>query len=258
MLNTVLDDAGGVRRFDEIHMRGVIVGRVNRFEMRDDGLVAMRLEIERGGEIPFGSTVRLGAAGMFGGRTVVIEPTLDTVFHVRGDTLPGIGGSAGGVLGSMDELSGQAGSVMTQIETFLSDETIGSVQGSAREFESLLVELSGVVGDQRGAMSDLIETLQASAEGIEGAAAAGPDIASAMARADSVMTTLNETSETLEGTITTLRSVLDKIDSGEGTLGMLVNDGSLHASLLSASERFSSLLADLQENPGKYINLSIF
>jgi phospholipid/cholesterol/gamma-HCH transport system substrate-binding protein len=258
ILYTVVDDAGGVRPGDPIQMRGVNIGQIDAFEMSADGLVTIALEIERGWAVPQGSSTRLGAAGMFGGRTVEVVPTLQTTFHVEGDTIPGVGGRAGGMLGSMDDLSGQASTVLTRMESFLSDETLESAQGSASEFESLLTDLSGIVSEQRGALSTLIEALQASAEGIEGVAVAGPNVASAIARADSVMLTLNETSVTLDGTITTLRSVLDKIDGGQGTLGMLVNDDALYESLTNASEQVLSLLQDFRDNPKKYINISLF
>ena len=204
ILYSVVDDAGGVGAGDQIQMRGVTIGRVDDFEMRPDGLVTLKLEIESGWQVPEGSSTRLGASGLFAGRTVEVIPTFATTFHEDGDTIPGVGGSAGGILGSMDELSAQASSVMTQMELFLNDETIASVQGGTREFEALLLEVSSVVSEQRTAMNTLIETLQASAEGIQGAAEAGPELASAIARADSVMAALNETSATLDGVIVTL------------------------------------------------------
>jgi len=258
MLHTVVDDAGGVRRNDPIQMRGVNVGRLNKFRMRADGLVEMTLEIEGEWQVPVGSTARLGAAGMFGGRTVEIMPVLGNTYHEAGDTLPGIGGNAAGLLGSMDELSGQMGSVMTQVETLLSNETIGSVQGSARELEGLLNQMSGVIAEQRGAMRDLTASLKRSAEGLEGAAAAGPEIASAIARADSIMATLTDTGIALDATVASLQSILGSVERGEGTLGRLVHDETLYNNLNLSSERFAALLKDLQDNPKKYINISIF
>ena len=126
-----------MRPGDPIQMRGVNIGEIDDFEMTADSLVIITLEIERGFQVPLGSTTRLGAVGMFGGRTVEVIPTLATTFHAEGDTIPGVGGRAGGVLGSMDELSGQAATVLTQMESFLNDQTIASVQGSASELESL-------------------------------------------------------------------------------------------------------------------------
>ena len=257
LYSNVEEGAGGVRKGDAIQMRGVNIGRLADFEMEADGTVTMKLEID-GWEIPIGSTTRLGAVGMFGGRIVEIVPTLNTLFHADGDTIPGVGGSAGGILGSMDELSDQGGRVLTQLESFFSDETIGSVQGSASELERLLTSLSEVVNEQREGMSTVVEALQASAEGIGVAAAAGPDLASAIARADSVMAALNETSATLDGALETVRSILDKIDGGEGTLGKLLNEDGVYVAYLDLAEQIASLVQDIRDNPKKYINLSLF
>jgi phospholipid/cholesterol/gamma-HCH transport system substrate-binding protein len=49
-----------------------------------------------------------------------------------------------------------------------------------------------------------------------------------------------------------------KIHSGEGTLGKLVSDDALYLSLTSATESLTAFLDDLQANPSKYINISIF
>ncbi|GIT51332.1 MAG: hypothetical protein Ct9H300mP15_15450 [Gemmatimonadota bacterium] len=67
------------------------------------------------------------------------------------------------LLDSAGELSGQAGDVMTQIETLLDAETIGAVQGSARELEVLLNEFGDGVREQREALGSLTESLSRSA-----------------------------------------------------------------------------------------------
>lgn len=257
MLVTLVENAGGVRTSDPIQMQGVNLGRVNGFEMVGPSQVYITMEIEGRWVVPQGSTVKLGEAGLFGGRTVEIIQGPGNVPLEAWDTLPGVGAS-GGLLGSFEEVSGQASTVLTRIEALLTEDAVGDMQGSARELEGLLAEMSGVVGEQRGALKGLTESLQRSADGIEGAAAAGPDIASAIARADSVMASLTETSASLDGTVSTLRSILDRVDRGEGTLGRLVHDDALYTSLNDAAEGFAALVQDLKENPGKYINLSIF
>ena len=83
-------------------------------------------------------------------------------------------------------------------------------------------------------------------------------MASAIARADSAIVAIAEMAENLDSATESLRSVLARMDSGEGTLGRLSTDEALYDNLNSAVENVTSLLKDLQENPGKYINLSIF
>jgi phospholipid/cholesterol/gamma-HCH transport system substrate-binding protein len=51
---------------------------------------------------------------------------------------------------------------------------------------------------------------------------------------------------------------MEKINRGEGTVGMLVNDDSLYMNLSSMSKELELLLHDLQENPKKYVNVSVF
>lgn len=258
MLVTEVGNAGGVRSGDPIQMQGVNIGRVNGFEMLGDNRVFITMEIEGEWQIPEGSTTIMGEAGLFGGRVLEIERGPGPGYYADFDTIPGIGASGGGLLGSVDELSARAQSVLESLDAMLDEETVGSVQGTARELESLLSELAAVTREQRGSLSDLTATLNRAAEGMEAASASGPDIASAVARADSAMAMLNQTTESLDGAVASLGEILGRMERGEGTLGRLSTDESLYVSLNSAAASLNALLEDLQANPNKYINISIF
>lgn len=258
MLVTQVEDAGGIRKGDPIQMRGVNVGRVHRFEMQDNGRVAISLEMEGRWQMPLGSTTRMGAGGLFGGRTMEIVPGTSSTMHQPGDTLPEAGTGSGGILGSAEELGDRATAVLGRIETLMNEGTVTAVQGSAGELEELLGELSAMALEQRGTLKRLTESLARSAEGLEGAAASGPDVARAIARADSAMAGLSETSANLDAAAQSLRTLLDRIDRGEGTLGRLAQDDALYVNLNRAAESVATLMDDVQANPSKYINVSIF
>jgi phospholipid/cholesterol/gamma-HCH transport system substrate-binding protein len=258
VLVTTVSNAGGIRGGDPIQMYGVNLGRVRSFEMVGAGRIDITMEIEGEWSIPRGSRTVFGAAGIFGGRTLVIEPGTSPEMHQPGDTIPGEGPGGGGLLGSVDALGETAGTVLGRIQALLDEETVGSVQGSARELEGLLTELSSIAGEQRNTLGQLTESLTRSAGGLEQAAAAGPDVARMIARADSAMAVLESTSGNLDAAATSLRSVLARIDGGEGTLGRLSTDDALYVSLSAAAESLNALLLDLQANPKKYINISIF
>jgi phospholipid/cholesterol/gamma-HCH transport system substrate-binding protein len=255
---TTVEDAGGVRAGDPVQMQGVNIGRVHDFEMVGPGRVDIQLEIEGEWSIPVGSRTVMGEAGLFGGRTLLIERGNSTEMVESGDTIPGEGGAGGGLLGSVDQLSAQAGDVLSAIDSLLNPAMIGNVQGSARELEGLLTELSAVTREQRRTIAELTESLSRAAEGLETAAGAGPDVARAAARADSAMAALTTTSENLDAAVGSLRSVLARMEAGEGTLGRLSTDDSLYVNLNAAAESLNSLLQDLQANPNRYINISIF
>lgn len=258
MLVTEVDHAGGVRAGDPVQMQGVNVGRVHGFEMLDDNRVIITMEIEGEWPIPIGSETVMGEAGLFGGRSLEIVRGPGPGVYAEGDTLVGEGASGSGLLSSVDELSGQAQTVLVSLNAMLNDSTVGAVQGSAQELRTLLNQLSAFTDEQRVALRELTTNLNAAAEGLESASAAGPDIASAAARADSAMVQLRATSESLDAATASLNTILGRMEQGEGTLGRLSTDESLYVNLNTAAESLTALLTDLQENPNKYINVSIF
>ena len=87
------------------------------------------------------------------------------------------------------------------------------------------------------------------------------------AQIDSVVTNVNtiteqfaarDVAESLEQTLTKLNATLDKLNSGEGTVGKLMNDKALYDNLAAASANLSTLLADLQAYPKRYVHFSLF
>jgi len=255
MLVTEVDDAGGVRRGDPIQMRGVNVGRVHGFEMEPNERVAISMEMEGQWRIPEDSRTIMGASGIFGGRTLEIHPGTSSRMAQPGDTLPGQEGTNGGLLGNVDELSDRAGTVLERIQTLLDTGTVASIQQSAGELEGLLGQLSSMTREQRSTLSRLTTSMASTAEELEGA---GPDARRAIARADSAMAVLSETGASLDSAAASLRTLLDRIERGEGTLGRLSSDDALYVNMNHAAESLAALLDDLRANPKRYINLSIF
>jgi phospholipid/cholesterol/gamma-HCH transport system substrate-binding protein len=255
MLVTEVDNAGGVRRGDPIQMRGVNVGRVHGFEMQPDERVAISMEMDGEWKIPADSRTVMGASGIFGGRTLEIEPGSSQETLQPGDTLPGGQGASAGLLGNVDELGDKANSVLGRIQTLLDSGTVSSVQESATELESLLSQLSTMTREQRTTLARLTESMANTAEEMEGA---GPDARRAIARADSAMAVLSETGASLDRAVASLRTLLDRIERGEGTLGRLSSDDALYVNMNRAAESIAALVDDIRANPSRYINLSIF
>lgn len=66
------------------------------------------------------------------------------------------------------------------------------------------------------------------------------------------MTTANEASEDLGRTAAELRIITEKINSGDGTAGMLVNDGRLYENLLENTEQLDALIQSLKDFVAEY------
>ena len=62
----------------------------------------------------------------------------------------------------------------------------------------------------------------------------------------------------VEGAVAQLNAGLASVNNKEGSVGKMLSDGELYENLTAASDNLSTLLADLKENPYRYINVSVF
>jgi phospholipid/cholesterol/gamma-HCH transport system substrate-binding protein len=58
--------------------------------------------------------------------------------------------------------------------------------------------------------------------------------------------------------IVELQTVLNKVNSGNGTLSQLINDEEMYNNLNNAAENLDKLMIDLKVNPKRYVNFSVF
>jgi phospholipid/cholesterol/gamma-HCH transport system substrate-binding protein len=235
-------------------MRGVNVGRVRGFELEDSG-VNILLELNRQWKIPNDSRSRLAGVGLLGGRTIEILPGTSSVFFVGGDEVPGE---------SSPDLTDLAMSVGQEVETLvgqmqglLSQEFVGSIQGTAREAQLLVESLRAAVTAQEAELATTLGALRSSAEAVQGVAE-DANLPALVQQADSTLMGLQRASVTLEGVAGSLGVILARIEAGEGTLGRLSTDERLYESIVTAVGSLEALLEDVRENPGRYVRIRIF
>jgi phospholipid/cholesterol/gamma-HCH transport system substrate-binding protein len=254
MLITAVPDAGGVRRGDPVLMKGVNIGRVRAFEMTDDGLVTITMEVEGQWEIPNDSHTILAGAGLIGGQTLEIIRGTSPVPAEPMDTIPGLGAKAG-VMESAQGVAERADDVLSRLQEALDHGTVGAVQSGAADLAQAMVDMRALAATQRAQLATLTATLNRTAAGLE---PAGPAASRMLARADSAALVLNRTSLVLDRAASSLDVVLARINAGEGTLGRLSRDDSLYIALTRAASEIGLLAADIRANPRKYLNLEIF
>ena len=74
--------------------------------------------------------------------------------------------------------------------------------------------------------------------------------------ASEVVATLNESD--IEGVVTSFRDLLQNINDPDGTVGKLLVDGSVYDSVDELLTDVDSLVKKIQENPKKYLKISVF
>jgi len=246
IVTTHVPNAGGIRRGDPVQMRGVNIGRVQRFKISHDD-VAIRLEIEGEYDVPADSKVLLKSAGIVGGMVADVVPGISDKKVGNGDTLPGASETSLGDITS--RISTQAETILARMESLLDKPTIDNVHASSADLSQVLKTLSATVTEQRRELRDIAQSLHRSTASMEKITGA-PEWDRTVKRVDS---------------ITEQQSVLGRVERGEGSLGKLTKDDKLYdrlseaaANMNQASVNLSKLADDIRKDPKRYLSIKVF
>jgi phospholipid/cholesterol/gamma-HCH transport system substrate-binding protein len=69
---------------------------------------------------------------------------------------------------------------------------------------------------------------------------------------------LGNIATTLDSVSLSLKKLTSKIESGEGTLGQLVNDTTLYEQIKKTTQHVDDLILDIKKNPKKYLKVTLF
>jgi len=84
------------------------------------------------------------------------------------------------------------------------------------------------------------------------------DVKGTMASLNVFTASLEKSSGDLTASLASLRSISSSVDKGEGTLGKLIKHSEIYDDLRLTIADLQSLIKDIKEHPGKYINISVF
>jgi phospholipid/cholesterol/gamma-HCH transport system substrate-binding protein len=253
--NTVVESAGGMRRGDPVQMRGVTVGRVIDFDIVPEG-VGVRLEIYDEYDIPADSRAQVKSNGLLGGMVVDVVPGRSPERMSDGATLPGVAEGTD-IMAQAAGIGSRADTALMRVNRLLSDQTIGSVGSSAEELQALLDELNGLATQQRGQLAALSASLRRSASNVE-TATTGLELQRSIQQVDALTAQMAQTTAGLTRTSASLQAVIGRLERGEGTLGKLTSDEQLYNNLNATVNNLNALITDIQQNPKKYIDVSVF
>jgi phospholipid/cholesterol/gamma-HCH transport system substrate-binding protein len=268
IVTTYVKDAAGIRRGDPVQMRGVNIGRVQRFRISHDQ-VAIRLEIEGEYDVPSDSKVLLKSAGIVGGIVAEVVPGVSDKMARQGDILPGENETS--LTDMTSRISSQVETVLNRLDTLLDKPMIDNLHSSSAEMNRLMKEASATVVEQRRVLRDITASLQKSSASVE-KLTSGPEWDRSLKRVDSITAQaaditkrLDGVSSTLEKSSQSMQAVLGRVDRGEGTLGKLTKDDKLYdrlseaaANMNQASVNLSKLADDIRKDPKRYLSIKVF
>lgn len=215
--------------------------------------------------IPEDSRMTIYSVDIMGGKGVRIDlGTSSSYVEDGGDLIPAFEAGLMDALGSsiapllekvtstMDSLS----VTVAGVNRLLGDANQSNIAKTLSHLERTMSSLNNVAGDIDG-KSDELEAF------IDNMAALSGQLGELVSKADGVMDSVSLTAakistSDIEGVISSFKELLMNMNDPDGTIGKLFVDNSVYDSVDALLSDVDILVKKIQENPKKYIRLSVF
>lgn len=251
------DDIQGLGASTPIYADGYKVGTVDglEYDYKENGPIKVKVDIIKDLRIPQGSKAEI-VKDLMGNLQVNLLLANNPRERVEpGGIIPGAvnGGmmdKAANLVPVVEKMLPKLDSILTSVNALLADpalaaslhnvETITSnLTVSTRELNTLMAGLNkqvpGMIGKANGVL-DNTNRLTANLASLD------------------VQGTLNKVNQTLESA----HQFTEKLNSNQGSIGLLMNDTKLYDNLTSTMGHADSLVIDLKAHPKRYVHFSVF
>lgn len=287
------DWGNNLKQGQPVLLAGVQVGYVDKVALNPNGYLDVTMSIDKQWKVPEGSTATVQNEGFFGDKSVALHPcrrpspvlgnesaarSTDTAaavaaqsggqgdfseavcrpnaFYPPGDTIP-----SGKPAPSMDQILTRVDSMSGALSDVVKTVRIEMVQrGGIEDLHKTIVstnalvrQLNGVAAEQSKALSLTLASLRRTVNAIDSAR-----VDSSVRNMQATTQNLAALTANLQQTTARLDTVMAKVQTGDGTVGKLLNDPGVYIEMRSLLARLDSLTADIKANPKRYINVKVF
>jgi len=269
---TDYNNVDGLSVSKPVVVNGYPIGRVARMQLLPNGKIRTHFKVRSEYAIPSNTVARIVSADLLGSKVIVFE--LGDSDSIAGNGDPILSDVQANLLEKVEPLQKKVenlavklDSVLSAVNTALGGEfqqhfssSLRSISISLRNMEHLTRDVGELVGSEKVRLAQIMQNIESITENFKNN---GDKISAILANIEDFSDGLSETD--IKATVDNAnRAMLDvqaitaKIDRGEGSIGLLLNDPKLYDNLNSASQGLDSLIKDLKERPGRYVRLSIF
>ncbi len=277
-LYAIYDQVGGLVPANAVSVNGLKVGTVQDvyFEGRGSTRIVVEMLISDELDVPSNSIAMIYSADLLGSKAIDLILGDSPILVRQGDTLASevqatlqeeVHRQVAPIRKKAENLLLSIDSVMIAIQAVFNVEARENI---ARSFESIHTTISNLehtsftidtlVQTEQRRMAVIFENiesistnLRANNQHLTNVIRNVNTITDSIAAANLVQTVVQ-----LDQALTRTNNILEKIDAGEGSLGMLINDPTLYNELNQAAVELNKLTEDIRLNPDRYIHFSVF
>ena len=273
---TVLfENVQGLNVGDQVDMLGKKIGKVSHTRIMGQK-IAVELSIDNSFvfSIPVDSKIEVKSEGLIGSKFISITPGINRKDYIHpGVTVEGLrefdlAEITPGIVPLTQDLSAFA----RQLKATLGEEEKDNIRQTLQNIESFTAVLDTFIYNNRnivsdsdrkqfqdflknlnGAVKDLKYGINKEIEKMDGMLDDLKQVTDKSDELSSTITELKNSSAAFKKATDKFNSILDKIDSGEGTIGKMINDTTLYGNMNSVVDDMKDLVQDFKDNPTRYM-----
>ncbi len=221
--------------------------------------------IQKEFRIPEDSKMTIYSVDIMGGKGIKIALGTSETAAADGSTLApafeaglmdGLSSGIAPLLAKVTSTLDSLGVTISGINEMLSYENQANIAKTMAHLERTMASVESIAAGIDGKSAELMAFIDNLSDISEKFASISAKIDTTMTGVSSVVATLDESD--IEGLVTSFKSLLEKINDPEGTIGKLLTDGSVYNSIDELLNDVDSLVKKIEENPKKYVRISVF
>jgi phospholipid/cholesterol/gamma-HCH transport system substrate-binding protein len=261
-----------------VSINGFNIGNVSKiyFEGNGSSKIIVEITVYKALDIPKNSIARIFSPDILGTRNIDIVLGNSKIMAASGDTLQSsmqaslseeVSQQVAPLKRKAEALMLSLDTMVTVVRTIFNSQTRENLNASfvhirqtLYNLEHTTYNLDTLVYGQRSRMERILFNIEAISANLR---ENDQNISNILANFSAISDTLAKANlaHTLEDVHTAVMSislVMDKVNQGQGSLGLLVNDKKLYTNLENSSNELNALITDLKLNPHRYLNFSVF
>jgi len=272
MFYTDYDNVDGLTTSKPVLVNGYQIGHVSKMYLLDNGKIRTEFKIKSEYEIPSNTIAKIVNESILGSKVIVFNLGNSKTYANSGDPLQSdvqanLMEKVEPLQKKVENLVVKLDSVLSAVNTALDDEfqrdfktSLRSISISLNNMEKITNDVENLMGSERIRLAKIMQNLESITDNFRNNNSKLNSILSNLDNLsdDLAKSEIKETIDNANQAMKDVQSITDKINKGEGSIGMLVNDDSLYNNLNNASQNLDQLIYDLKTNPGKYLKISIF
>ena len=274
----IYEKVNGLAESNPVSINGLRVGQVKKlyFSPRDPGKIIVELYLTTDYPIPRNSVAKIFSSDLMGSKEVEIVLGNSSEKLKKGDTLLAMTEASLGeeVNRQLLPLKRKAENLISSIDTIASIvqevlnkntrdnlvEAIEHVKETLQNLAHTTFYIDTLIGSQRSHLATIIVNLESISSNLKQNNGKINNIIDNLSSISDSLARSNipVTFARINKAVLDLDLVLEKINRGEGTIGLLVNDTNLYREVEKAARDLNLLLEDIKANPKKYVKVSVF